>query len=225
MVAQAQNSGSVFRQWQRAVAEAKGDWIWIAEADDAADPRLLETLAQALDGAPRAVMAFCDSRAVDGAGATVFDNYKPYYATTAGTTLDGDGLHEGPAFVRACLGERNLILNASGVLFQRQALRAALARLGDELSTFRVAGDWRLYIELLDQPGAQVAYVAEPLNIHRRHGDSTTHRLDAQTHLGEIARIHRLIGRGPTVLDGDRMRQHAYRAQLAEQFGLRLAAE
>ncbi len=225
VVAQAQNSGSVFRQWQRAVAEARGDWIWIAEADDAADPRLLETLAQALDGAPRAVMAFCDSRAVDSAGATVSDSYKPYYATTAGTTLDGDGLHEGPAFVRACLGERNLILNASGVLFQRQALRAALARLGDELLSFRVAGDWRLYIELLDQPGAQVAYVAEPLNIHRRHGDSTTHRLDAQKHLGEIARIHRLIGRQPAILDSDRMRQRAYRAQLAEQFGLRLAGE
>ena len=170
-------------------------------------------------------MAFCDSRAVDGAGATVSDSYKPYYAATAGTTLDGDGLHEGPAFVRACLGERNLILNASGVLFQRQALLAAHAQLGDELLSFRVAGDWRLYIELLDQPGAQVAYVAEPLNIHRRHDDSTTHRLDAQTHLGEIARIHRLIGGGPAVLDADRMRQRAYRAQLAQQFGLRLAGE
>ena len=170
-------------------------------------------------------MAFCDSRAVDSDGTTVSDSYKPYYATTAGTILDDDGLHEGPAFVRACLSERILILNASGVLFERQALRAALARLGDELLSFRVAGDWRLYIEMLNQPGAQVAYVAEPLNIHRRHGDSTTHRLAAQKHLGEVARIHRLIGRQPAVLDADRMRQRAYRSQLAQQFGLRLAGE
>jgi glycosyltransferase involved in cell wall biosynthesis len=225
VVAQTRNSGSVFRQWQRAVAEARGDWIWIAEADDAADPRLLETLAQALDGAPRAVMAFCDSRAVDSAGATVSDSYKSYYATTAGTTLDADGLHEGPAFVRTCLSERNLILNASGVLFERHALKAALARLGEELLTFRVAGDWRLYIELLNQPGAQIVYVAEPLNIHRRHAGSTTHRLAAQKHLGEVARIHRLIGKQPAVLDADRMRQRAYRSQLAQQFGLKLAGE
>ncbi len=225
VVAQTRNSGSVFRQWQRAAAEAKGDWIWIAEADDAADPRLLECLVQALDTAPRAVMAFCDSRAVDGQGASVSDSYKPYYATAAGTVLEADGVHEGPAFVQACLGERNLILNASGVLFQRTALRAALSRLGDELLGYKVAGDWRLYIELLREEGAQVAYVAEPLNIHRRHDDSTTHRLAAQKHLGEVARIHRLIGRQPTVLDEDRMRQRAYRTQLAEQFGLKLVGE
>nr|WP_275434358.1 glycosyltransferase family 2 protein [Lichenicola cladoniae] len=225
VVAQTRNSGSVFKQWQRAAATAKGDWIWIAEADDAADPRLLETLAQALENAPRAVLAFCDSRAVDSEGLTVSESYKPYYATTAGTILEADGLHEGPAFVRSCLGERNLILNVSGVLFNRTALRAAMARCGEELLSFRMAGDWRLYIEMLNQEGAQVAYVAEPLNIHRRHGDSTTHRLAAQKHLGEVARIHRLIGRQPELLDEDRMRQRAYRAQLAEQFGLKLAGE
>ena len=225
VVARTANSGAGFRQWQRAAAEARGDWVWIAEADDAADPRLLERLVQALDTAPRAVMAFCDSRAVDAEGAAVSDSYKPYYATAAGTALEADGVHEGPAFVQTCLGERNLILNASGVLFERTALRAALGRVGDELLGFKVAGDWRLYIELLREEGAQVAYVAEPLNIHRRHDNSATHQLAAQRHLGEVARIHRLIGRQPAVLDEHRMRQHAYRAQLAEQFGLKVAGE
>ncbi len=225
VVAGRTNSGNVFRQWHRAVTEAAGDWVWIAEADDSADPRLLEALAQALDCAPNAVMAFCDSRSIDADGNPLSDSYKPYYATTVGAALDTDGLHDGPEFVRTCLGERNLILNASGVLFRRDALRAALARLGDALFSFRLAGDWRLYIELLREEGAQVAYVADPLNIHRRHGDSTTHRLAAQKHLGEIARIHRLVGQQPAVLDADRMKQRAYRAHLAEQFGLKVAAE
>ncbi|MBE7211563.1 MAG: glycoside hydrolase family 99-like domain-containing protein [Gluconacetobacter diazotrophicus] len=224
VIAQERNAGSVFRQWQRAAAEARGDWVWIAEADDAADPRMLERLVRATDGAPRAVMAFCDSRAVDSEGREVSDSYKPYYHTTVGAALDTDGLHDGPDFVRGFLSERNLILNVSGVLFERRALRAALVRLGDELLDFRVAGDWRLYIELLRQEGAQIAYVSEPLNIHRRHGDSQTHTLAAQTHLGEVARIHRLVGGGPAILDEDRMKQIAYRAQLARQFGLGAAA-
>lgn len=219
------NSGSVFRQWQRAANEARGDWIWIAEADDAADPRLLDRLAQALDGAEGAVMAFCDSSSIDSDATLVSGSYKPYYATTAGSLLDQDGLHDGQEFIRSCLSERNLILNVSGVLFRRAALKAALARCGEALFAFRMAGDWRLYIELLRQPGARVAYVAEPLNIHRRHGDSATHRLAGQKHLGEVARIHRLVGTQPTVLDADRMRQRAYRDQLARQFGLRLAGE
>lgn len=225
MIVSPRNSGSVFRQWQRAANEARGDWIWIAEADDAADPRLLERLTRALEGADGAVMAFCDSSSVDNEGTLVADSYKPYYATTAGSLLDQDGLHDGPAFVQSCLSERNLILNVSSVLFRRTALKAALARCGEALFAFRMAGDWRLYIEMLREPGARIAYVAEPLNIHRRHGDSATHRLAGQKHLGEVARIHRLVGTQPTLLDADRMRQRAYRDQLANQFGLRLAGE
>ncbi|WP_428390614.1 glycoside hydrolase family 99-like domain-containing protein [Lichenicoccus sp.] len=225
VVAASRNSGSVFRQWERAVQEARGEWIWIAEADDAADPRMLDRLTRALANADGAVMAFCDSRSIDADGALIGDSYKPYYAATAGTTLDQDGLHDGEAFIQSCLAERNLILNASGVLFSRAALKAALARCGESLFAFRMAGDWRLYIELLRQPGARIAYVADPLNIHRRHGESATHRLVGQKHLGEVARIHRLVGGGPTLLDADRMRQRAYRDQLAQQFGLRLAGE
>ena len=227
VIAASRNSGSVFRQWQRAAQEARGDWIWIAEADDAADPRLLERLTQAIasadDAAP--VMAFCDSRSIDEDGALIADSYKPYYATTAGSLLDQDGLHEGSAFIQSCLAERNLILNASSVLFARGALKAALARCGEDLFAFRMAGDWRLYIEILREAGARIAYVAEPLNIHRRHGTSATHRLVGQEHIGEVARIHRLVGNTPTLLDADCMRQRAYRDQLARQFGLRLAGD
>lgn len=77
MIVSPRNSGSVFRQWQRAANEARGDWIWIAEADDAADPRLLERLTRALEGADGAVMAFCDSSSVDQEGTLVADSYKP----------------------------------------------------------------------------------------------------------------------------------------------------
>ncbi len=225
VIASPRNSGSVFRQWQRAAEEARGEWIWIAEADDAADPGLLERLAQALSAASGTVMAFCDSRSVDSDGTLLADSYKPYYAVTAGSLLDQDGLHEGDAFVRSCLSERNLILNVSGVLFSRSALKAALGRCGESLFSFRMAGDWRLYIEMLREPGARIAYVAEPLNIHRRHGDSATHRLAGQKHLGEVARIHRLVSDAPSLPDADRIRQRVYRTQLARQFGLRLAGE
>src|ERR1700687_1469114 len=38
------NSGSAFPQWNRGIMMAKGDYVWIAESDDFADPRFLETL-------------------------------------------------------------------------------------------------------------------------------------------------------------------------------------
>src|SRR5690606_4865216 len=38
------NGGNVFKQWNKGVREAKGEYIWLAEADDLAAPRLLEVL-------------------------------------------------------------------------------------------------------------------------------------------------------------------------------------
>lgn len=214
-----QGSGSVFAQWRRAVAEARGDWIWVAEADDIAETTFLSRLSAALDATPRAVMAFSDSRAIDSDGAPLYDSYKPYYATSAGAALERDGIHDGPTFVATCLREKNLILNASAVLFRRDALEAALDRCPD-LESFRIAGDWRLYVELLNQPGAEIAYVAEPLNAHRRHQGSATGRLAPTAHIGEISRIHGIINGTGEPDRETRTRQQAYREELAHQFGL-----
>src|SRR5881394_4400235 len=37
----AQNSGTVFKQWNKGVRMARGRYIWMAESDDFADPRFL----------------------------------------------------------------------------------------------------------------------------------------------------------------------------------------
>jgi glycosyltransferase involved in cell wall biosynthesis len=38
------NSGSPFKQWNKGVRLARGQYVWIAESDDYADKRLLERL-------------------------------------------------------------------------------------------------------------------------------------------------------------------------------------
>ncbi len=74
---------------------------------------------------------------------------------------------------------------------------------GRRWSEFRLAGDWCLYAEAL-AAGGSVAYVAEPLNHHRRHGAGATRRLAPAQHLEEIRRMHRrmreLLGDDPGLL-------------------------
>ncbi|AOX21236.1 hypothetical protein A0U90_05860 [Kozakia baliensis] len=215
-----QRSGSVFRQWHKAVDLARGDWIWIAEADDLSEPAQLSTLFDALRQAPNAVMAFCDSRSIDEQGVTLANSYKPYCAESCGNLLNADGCYSGQEFIRRALSERNLVLNVSSAVFARKPLQAALRRCAHELKAFSIAGDWRLYVELLDQPDAELVYVAEPLNIHRRHSQSATHRLDLQKHLAEIIAVQDEIAKrfgNPCEM---RDRQHAYRRTLIRQFGL-----
>jgi glycosyltransferase involved in cell wall biosynthesis len=60
------NSGSPFSQWQKGVSLASGTYVWIAESDDIADFRLLETLVKLLDSNPKVVLAYCQSSYING---------------------------------------------------------------------------------------------------------------------------------------------------------------
>ena len=59
------NSGNTFVQWQRGMAQADGDYIWIAESDDVAAPHLLSRLVETMER-EEAVLSFCRSRWIDG---------------------------------------------------------------------------------------------------------------------------------------------------------------
>lgn len=220
IVTSTRNSGSVSGQWRKAVELAQGDWIWIAEADDLSEPDHMARLFAGLHRNDNAVMAFCDSRAIDAAGATTMPSYKPYYAQSTDGMLERDGLHTSQNFVKACLSERNLILNVSAAVFSRRALGDALVRCDEDLAALRVAGDWRVYVELLMSAHAQVAYIAEPLNIHRRHQTSATHTLAQEQHLQEIVQVQDVVSHHFPDDASISARQNAYRHALIRQFGL-----
>jgi hypothetical protein len=207
----AARSGSVFAQWLKAAERAESEWIWIAEGDDSADAGFLAAVAEAAVRSPGVSFAFADSRAIDAAGATLWPDHKAYYGPGI---LAADGVFEGDAFLRQHLAERNTILNASAVLWRRTALLAALRRCQGDLRSLRVAGDWRVYSEALAHKGAQVAYVARPLNHHRRHGASITARLSPTAHLAEIARVQAAVAKMVGPVPGLQKRQRAYRRGL-----------
>src|SRR5262249_7024813 len=68
------NSGSPFKQWTLGLRQARGEYVWIAESDDYAEPTLLEALVDRLDRHPNAGLAMCRSWIVDQDGATCFDH-------------------------------------------------------------------------------------------------------------------------------------------------------
>jgi glycosyltransferase involved in cell wall biosynthesis len=221
VVANTKNSGSVFRQWQRAAEQASGEFIWIAEADDESDPRFLTRLLSRMTSDPDTVLAFSDSVAIDADGEILSDSYKAYYSRSAPGLLAADATFSGRDFLTKALSERNLILNVSAVLWRREALVAAFERLGDRLVDFHVAGDWYLYAEMLSQPAARIAYVAEPLNRHRRHSESVTHSLSRRRHVDEIAEVQKFIAgilKADTVL---KRRQADYLKEVTKQFKLK----
>ena len=213
------SSGSVFKQWARAARLARGEWLWIAEADDECRPEMLARLVAASRAAPGTVLAFCDSRAVNADGALLWPDHKAYYAELGVGALTTDLVLPGREFLGRYMAERNVILNASAVLLRREAFVAALDRCGRDLESYQVAGDWRLYAEMM-LDGGSVAYVAEPLNTHRRHAASATSRLDSALHVDEIARVQAWIAARVNASVDDPLlpaQQRGYRERVARQ--------
>jgi len=204
--------GRVLRQWQAGVAALDTDLVWIAEADDRALPGFLATLAGRLESAPDAPFAFCDSAPIDAAGARTGADSKAYYAALGETVLGADALLATADFAARCLCPRNLVLNVSAVLWRRASLAAALDRIGNEAATWHNAADWRVYAEACALPG-QVAYVAQPLNEHRRHAGSVTGATPAVHHYGEVVRMLTLLRER---LGADPARDAAMRTHLGE---------
>ncbi|MCJ2044956.1 glycosyltransferase [Methylobacterium sp. J-078] len=219
LVANDKNSGLVFKQWIAGVARVSGEFVWIAEADDQADSAQVAKLVELAINDPDVALTYCDSKSVDENGSLLKGSYSEYYTSATGDLLAATGIHSGPEFVVAFLSCKNTILNVSSVLWRRKALLDALERSAEDLNRLRVAGDWRVYIECLLTPGSKLGYVAESLNVHRRHSSSVTHKISARRHLGEVAYVHTLIRNKLGSYPAMRKAQDAYLFDLAKQLG------
>lgn len=159
------NGGNTFKQWNRGVREARGEYVWIAESDDYADPQLLEKLVPKLEADPGCGVAYCQSLEVDDAGTVgrtldwVTDSLDPVRWKTDFTN---SGLDE----CRRYLLMANTLPNASGVVFRRKLYE----EIGGADETMKLCGDWLVWAKLLGV--SDVAYVAEPMNYFRQHGST-----------------------------------------------------
>lgn len=158
------NSGNPFIQWNKGVRLAKGEFVWIAEADDTCTPDFLEKMVSIMSSNPSVGLAYCNTIPIDVNGAVIDDGFFNRYVSDLDSTrwlhdFTAQGLNE----VRNFLARKNTITNVSGVLFRRDAF----VRAGYAPENMRMCGDWLAYCRVLHE--SDVAYVATPMNFHRQH--------------------------------------------------------
>lgn len=211
------NSGSVFKQWLRGVEMAQGDLIWIAEADDLADRDFLAQLVPNFSD-PSVVLAYCQSRQIDGDGNVMCDNYLDYVSDLGAERWTRPYIAHNLEEIREGLFLKNVIPNVSAVLFRRQALMEVLIEHGEEIMSYRNAGDWVAYIRTHEK-GA-IAFNPQSLNSHRRHANSVTIGNSNKLHLDEIVKVQReAISRYDLGSDA-MLRANDYARKVAEHFGI-----
>jgi hypothetical protein len=168
----AENSGSVFKQWNKGVQMARGRYIWIAESDDYADIGLLARMVPILDEQPEVTFAYCRSWRIaeddrrNGFADAEFDRLDSKHWTA---DFIADGIEE----LRHFFTLSDPISNTSAVIFRKSVYEA----IGGADEQFRMCGDYKVWAAMALK--GKIAYVAEPLNFYRSHSENVRTRTEA----------------------------------------------
>ncbi len=215
------NSGGAFQQWRKGVELAAGDIVWIAEADDLAEPDFLRTAVRAFDD-PETVLSFCQSRQMRVDGSVTGADYQQYVADLSTERWRADHVADGAEEIARHLAVKNTIPNVSGALFRRQTLAEVLAGHAGRIERLKVAGDWLTYVLCLER--GRLAFSARALNLHRRHARgiaiSTAASDGNADHLREILAVQRFVAGRHAVPEDVREKAERYARELFVRFGL-----
>jgi len=155
-----QNSGSTFKQWDKGINLAAGEWIWIAESDDWAEITLLQILINAVSTNKKIVLGYVQSQYV------IEENDVKW--VSAQNKLEETEL--GTSFIKTHLLTGNAIFNASMAIFNR----SAYYNVGNEFKTFKFCGDWLFWAQIAQQ--GDVFISGKILNYFRNHGSDVSNK-------------------------------------------------
>ena len=158
------NSGSTFKQWNKGLSLARGQFIWVAESDDVADSDFLKKMIEPLFNTENIGLVFCQSYQFNENDEST-GTWKFHTHDIISYNWETDFQDNGKSFIVNAMMFKNSIVNASAVVF-----RKSLVNKSDFIDTnMTLNGDWLFYIKCLLK--ADVFFVSEPLNYFRAHNN------------------------------------------------------
>lgn len=173
------NSGSTFKQWNKGVNMAKGKYIWLAESDDSASPDLLATLVNGLESNTSCGIAYCQSNGYDE-NSNVLGDCLDWTNDLDKDLWRNDFVLEGKEMIQKYLLVKNVIPNASAVIFEKEFY----IKSGRGPEEMRFCGDWLVWVRILKL--TNIFYSAQQLNYFRFHTCSTRNNESIEKVLNKI---------------------------------------
>lgn len=163
------NSGSPFKQWQKGIELAKGDYIWIAESDDYCENTFLQRIWDFKEKESGGLgVIYAQSIDINEKGEhlqnriEVTNRFNPNI-WVANFTRDGKD------FIKNFLKDHNVIPNASAVVFRKDLVNSSI--FTEKMLQMKMCGDWLFWIKIC--AGSNVGFIAEPLNFFRMHPETS----------------------------------------------------
>lgn len=159
------NTGKPILQWERGIAKANGEFIWIAESDDYSDSDFLKYSVEFLRRNRDAGLVYSQSLDVDSEGKPV--KHRINYTHEFEPNIWKDNfIIDGVELINSYLKVKNVIPNASAVVFRKSLVELTFFR-DDRITNLKMCADWLFWIKLVRK--TQVGFLKEPRNFFRIH--------------------------------------------------------
>ncbi|WP_144579155.1 glycosyltransferase [Agrobacterium sp. DE0009] len=162
-----ENSGNVFRQWQKGHSLAEGDLVWICESDDFCEPTFIERMISAFRD-PSVMVAFGRIQFANSRG-EYFAGLDHYREDSEPGIWDSRLTRPAAEWFRGGFGVKNVIANVGGSLWRRFEISD---RVWEEARHYKIMGDWYLYAVIAG--GGQIAYEPSAVSYFRIHESNTS---------------------------------------------------
>lgn len=159
-----QNSGSPFTAWEQICNLATGDYIWICESDDIAEPQFLETAVSQLSMSPKASMFYCNSHITDENDRLIGHTEDYFHDIWEESRWDNDFTANGIDELVQFQLRGQTVPNMSSAVFDSRAFRAAYSPF---LKRLQLTGDWLFVGEVMKH--GEVLFCNKTLSRFRKH--------------------------------------------------------
>lgn len=181
------NSGSPFKQWKRGIELSTSDYIWICEADDYCNKKLLSSLMKIINHEDNISIAYVDTAFINQKGAIIKKTIKPEIDILKSGHWNNSYVIDGMEEISKYAYLNCTIANVSSCLFKNQDY----CDIFNDLSNFRQVGDYLFYLNLMKK--GKVAFVNKTLNYYRVHGNNVTSTTKKQRHFEELKIVHKML--------------------------------
>lgn len=173
LIANEQNSGSPFSQWEKGILMANGDYVWIAESDDWCDTNFLETLLPIfIDEAVMLAFARTDFMTNGKVSWTI----EKYLKEIGCGVFEESFVATSHTCVKKYFSKKNIIPNVSSCIF-RCPTNPVIFK-DEKWKQMKICGDWIFYLHLIR--GGYIGYSTKTTNYYRQHPHNTSVNLQKQ---------------------------------------------